>query len=49
MSLKEVSQSELLRRKEIVIWQISIAKDHQIIQQKELELKAIYEQLKPTK
>lgn len=41
-----LDKKELLRRKEVVEWQIKIAKDHKVIQEKETRLKEINEQLK---
>jgi len=39
------AKNELLRRKEIVEWQIQIAKDHEIIKKRKIELQEINEQL----
>lgn len=41
-----LDKKELLRRKEIVEWQIRIAKDYKIIALRENELKEINKQLK---
>ena len=41
-----LDKKELLRRKEIVEWQIRIAKDYKIVDIRKNELKSINEQLK---
>lgn len=43
--MEGLDKAELLRRKEIVEWQISIAKDRNIIELKKKELKDINQQL----
>lgn len=43
--LSEVPKNELLRRKEMVEWQITIAKSPQILKEKEQRLEEINNQL----
>jgi hypothetical protein len=43
--MKNLDKTELIRRKEIVEWQIRIAKDRSIIDLRELELKELNKQL----
>lgn len=43
--MKNLDKNELIRRKEIVEWQIRIAKDRSIIDLRELELKELNKQL----
>lgn len=43
--MKNIDEKELLRRKEIVEWQIKIAKDYKVIEAKELRLRQINQQL----
>lgn len=43
--MKNLDKTELLRRKEIVEWQITIARERKIIDLRELELKEINQQL----
>lgn len=43
--MENPEKTELLRRKEIVEWQIRIAKDRKIIDLRELELKELNKQL----
>ena len=43
--MKNLDKTELIRRKEIVEWQIRIAKDRSIIDLRELELKDLNKQL----
>ena len=43
--MENAEKTELLRRKEIVAWQISIAKCYQIIAKREKELEEINRQL----
>lgn len=44
--MDNLDKKELLRRKEIVEWQIRIAKDYDMIRKRENELKEIDKQLK---
>lgn len=43
--MKNLDKTELIRRKEIVEWQIRIAKDRSIIDLRELKLKELNKQL----
>lgn len=43
--MENQQKAELIRRKEIVEWQITIAKDRDVIRERELQLKELNKQL----